>query len=270
MEYHPTVRETVCMRELQVAHSYYRTSHFFDAGDGKENSSFGYIVKGSVVLDSFSESIAISEGSLFYIPEGQRYHSTWTGTPDIEFYSVHIVHNQLNVEKKKHLSMQYIPQFSKPETLQTFQMLFSLLGSEEPSDRIRGVSLFYQWYCSVFPLLQALPLKKHSPLLLKAVDYIQAHYTQNFDTACLAKYCCISESRLYHLFQEELRISPVQYKNIYRVEKAAQLLRRTDLDIEGIADSVGYNSPTYFRKVFKQVTGMTPSSYRHTVWSHGK
>lgn len=265
MECQPTVRETIYMRELQVAHSYYGSSHFFDAEEGKENSSFGYIVKGSVVLNSFNDSITIPTGSLFYIPEGQRYHSVWTGTPDIEFYSVHIVQNQLNVETNKDFLMQYIPDFSKPETLKTFQTLFSLLSSEKPSDRLHGVALFYQWYSSVFPLLKTQVEKKHASLLLKAIDYIRTHYTQDFNTACLAKYCCISESRLYHLFQEELRISPVQYKNIYRVEKAAQLLRRTDLDIERVASCVGYNSVIYFREVFKKTTGMTPSSYRRAV-----
>lgn len=81
----------LCMSELMVQHNKYQKSHYFDAGSGKVNSSFGFIVKGSVRINSMGRSLNIPSGSLFYIPEGIRYTSIWTGEPDIDFYSLHIV-----------------------------------------------------------------------------------------------------------------------------------------------------------------------------------
>jgi len=260
-----TVRKTMLMQELQVTHHHYYSSHFFDAGEGKENSTFGYLVKGNATLNSMSENISVSEGSLFYIPEGQVYHSIWTGSPDIEFYSVHIVWNQLNVESKDKLAMQPIPQLSTPETLETFLTLYSLLESEEYIDRIRAVGLFFQWYHKVLPLLKPRSNKSVSAVLLTAIDFIQQNYEREIDTAQVAAHCCISESRLYHLFQESMKITPGQYKNIYRVEKAAQLLCMTNMEIEQIANKVGFNSTIYFREIFKRITGSTPSKYRNTM-----
>lgn len=259
------VGKPMLMQELQVSHHHYFSTHFFDAGAGKENSTFGYLVKGSVTLNSMSENISVSEGSLFYIPEGQVYHSIWTGSPDIEFYSVHIIWNQFNVESHDKLAMQYIPQLSTPETLSTFLKLFSLVGSDNYNDQIRGVTMFFEWYSEVIPLLKPRSEKNISAVLLNAIDYIQQNYTRNIDTAQLAAHCCISESRLYHLFQESMKITPGQYKNIYRVEKAAQLLCSTNLEIEQIANKVGFNSAIYFREVFKRIAGSTPSSYRKTM-----
>lgn len=265
MESSTIVRKHICMRELQVTHAHYSTYHFFDAGKGKENSSFGFVTKGSLVLNSINDRIEIPTGSLFYIPEGQRYHSIWTGDPDIEFYGVHIVWNQLNAGTFSKLAMQYIPQFSNRETLTVIQQIESLLRSEDRADRIRGVGLYYQWYASIYPHLKTQTARQVNPVLLTAMDYIHENYTTECDIASLAKHCHVSESRLYHLFQSEIKSTPVQYKNTYRIEKAAQILSSTNMEIDDVAISVGYNSVIYFREVFKRITGMTPSAYRSTT-----
>ena len=69
----------LCMTELKVERARHNHSHIFDATSGKVNSSFGYITKGSVVLHSMGVTIDVPEGSLFYVPDGVRYHSVWTG-----------------------------------------------------------------------------------------------------------------------------------------------------------------------------------------------
>ena len=50
-----------------------------------------------------------------------------------------------------------------------------------------------------------------------------------------------------------------------RVERAAEELRRTDRTIDEIAERCGYNSPAYFREIFREITGMTPAEYRGSV-----
>ena len=271
MENQITVGSTMLIREVRVTHSHFYSSHFFDSGEeGKENSSFGYIVRGSVTLHSPTENISVPEGSLFYIPEGQRYHSVWTGSPDIEFYSVHIIWNRINIKTHDRLAMQYIPGLSNEETLRTVLELFSLLGSEEYIDRIRGTALFYQWYSKAFPLLKPRSDKAVSTVLLNAIDYIQQNYSDDIDNELLAAHCCVSPSRLYQLFRESMGITPGQYKNIYRVEKAARLLCSTDMDIEQVANSVGFNSAIYFREVFKSIAGSTPSAYRSSMRGKNK
>ena len=57
-------------------------------------------------------------------------------------------------------------------------------------------------------------------------------------------------------------MSPQQFLTTYRITKAAELLAVTDLPVESIALSCGYNDPLVFTKAFKQMKGMSPSSYR--------
>lgn len=66
----------LCMSALYANHLVLGDSHFYNSSRGKDNSSFGFIVKGSVILIELSRAnkkTKIPEGGLFYIPEGVRY-----------------------------------------------------------------------------------------------------------------------------------------------------------------------------------------------------
>jgi two-component system response regulator YesN len=50
-----------------------------------------------------------------------------------------------------------------------------------------------------------------------------------------------------------------------RIENAKKLLKEKDLNNYDVCMMVGYDNPTYFSKVFKRVTGLTPSQYRNKI-----
>jgi AraC-like DNA-binding protein len=56
---------------------------------------------------------------------------------------------------------------------------------------------------------------------------------------------------------------PTQYLNGYRVEKAQTLLKNTDRSITDIALAVGFDDASYFARIFKKQTGMTPREYKN-------
>ncbi len=57
----------------------------------------------------------------------------------------------------------------------------------------------------------------------------------------------------------------LEYFTTYRIEKSKELLRSTDMSVSDIGHSVGYTESNYFLRVFKRMTGMTPSTYRNQV-----
>ncbi|WP_436667694.1 helix-turn-helix domain-containing protein, partial [Latilactobacillus sakei] len=67
---------------------------------------------------------------------------------------------------------------------------------------------------------------------------------------------------LGQLFKQEVGRSFAQFLNDYRVDVAVDLLRDSDLDIGQIAEAVGYQNSSYFYKLFKKQTGMSPGDYR--------
>lgn len=71
-----------------------------------------------------------------------------------------------------------------------------------------------------------------------------------------------SESRLRVLFKETAGIPLGYYIQNYRINRAMNLLRSSDLSIADISEEAGFGSPQAFSRVFKKETGRTPRSYR--------
>jgi two-component system response regulator YesN len=71
----------------------------------------------------------------------------------------------------------------------------------------------------------------------------------------------LSPSHLAHLFKERVGVSYVKYLTFLRVEEAKKLLRTTEMTVAAVAAAVGYEA-SYFFRVFRHHTGMTPTTYR--------
>ena len=101
--------------------------------------------------------------------------------------------------------------------------------------------------------------------VIRAVQFIQRNYCNPVKVTDVADYVCINRSYLYTLFENSMGMSPQQFLTTYRITKAAELLAVTALPVESIALSCGYNDPLVFTKAFKQMKGMSPSSYRREM-----
>lgn len=72
----------------------------------------------------------------------------------------------------------------------------------------------------------------------------------------------LAERSFKRRFRTATGYTPVDYAQTLRVEEAKQDLERTDAPVEDIAAAVGYEDPTFFRKLFKRQVGVTPAQYR--------
>lgn len=72
----------------------------------------------------------------------------------------------------------------------------------------------------------------------------------------------LSKAQIPELLQEKHEMMFKQYLNDIRVTEAKRLLVETDRQVTEIAISVGYNYPSSFNRIFKQVTGTSPKLYR--------
>lgn len=96
----------------------------------------------------------------------------------------------------------------------------------------------------------------------KAMAYLCAHYREHIGLDQVAIAAGLSVSRLAHLFPEQTGLTPMQYLEKHRIEMARQRLIITTEPISAVAEWVGYESPSYFTKVFREATGDSPRSFR--------
>lgn len=96
----------------------------------------------------------------------------------------------------------------------------------------------------------------------RALLYVDEHYSEKINVEDLAAQCHISEPYFRKLFAECMKVSPVEYLNIIRIQKACGFLHREDISIQTLAWKVGYMSVSAFERNFKKITGETPKQWK--------
>jgi AraC family transcriptional regulator of arabinose operon len=91
------------------------------------------------------------------------------------------------------------------------------------------------------------------------------HLREKIAIEALAEVVGLSSSRLSYLFKRQNGITPQQYFEQQRLERARQLLELTDLPVKAIAADVGFDNPFYFTLRFKRHLGESPREYRNHV-----
>lgn len=108
------------------------------------------------------------------------------------------------------------------------------------------------------------PDGKRAHLLADLQDllaYIDLHYTDNITLEYAAEKMNFSHSHFSKIFKKLMGINFVTYLNMVRVERAAYELRHTEKKFTDIALSCGFNNIRTFNRVFKEITGCTPSEF---------
>lgn len=100
------------------------------------------------------------------------------------------------------------------------------------------------------------------PIIKRVIDYIRVNYSKELSLKCLAYDFNINTNYLGRLFKEELGEYFTDYLNKIRVEKAKELLSKTNKSTREISTIVGYTDPNYFYSLFKKYTGVSPSDFK--------
>ncbi|MGR3811206.1 AraC family transcriptional regulator [Jiulongibacter sp. NS-SX5] len=98
--------------------------------------------------------------------------------------------------------------------------------------------------------------------LAHALQYIEDRMHENISVAKLADQSCMSEANFYRCFKNQLGISPVEYMNQKRIERAKKMLSNIENSIADTSLACGFNSLNHFFKLFKKYTGYTPANFR--------
>lgn len=99
------------------------------------------------------------------------------------------------------------------------------------------------------------------------MQWIEQHYHEEFSLERLASSLHLSPHHVSHLFSRETGSTLSQYIMARRLSDAISLLLSTDYSVEQIGKQVGFRSPSFFCKCFKEKTGLTPHAYR-TKFKH--
>jgi AraC family transcriptional regulator len=95
-----------------------------------------------------------------------------------------------------------------------------------------------------------------------SLDYLHGDAEHTPDINEMAGAACISKFHFLRLFRQTFGLSPYQYWQQLRIDKAEALLKQTTLPVQAIADQLGFESASSFSRLFKQRRNLYPSQYR--------
>lgn len=94
------------------------------------------------------------------------------------------------------------------------------------------------------------------------IVYLNAQYHQKLTLSGLCYHFNTNRTTLTEKFKKIMNMSIFDYLSKIRIQMACSFLRDTNLPVYEITDRVGYEDKTHFRRVFRKITGYTPSDYR--------
>ncbi|MDL2300784.1 PocR ligand-binding domain-containing protein [Lachnospiraceae bacterium OttesenSCG-928-D06] len=102
----------------------------------------------------------------------------------------------------------------------------------------------------------------NSELIRKAMIYISKHFNEPLTLEEVALHVHLHPSYFSTIFKQSIGSTFKEYLNMVRIEESKRLLSNTDFSIIDIAVAIGFEDQSYFSKVFKKYTGLTPKQYR--------
>jgi AraC-like DNA-binding protein/ligand-binding sensor protein len=103
---------------------------------------------------------------------------------------------------------------------------------------------------------------RHASALRKAERFIWENYSRKISLQEVADASGLSAPYFSTIFKEEMGENLSAYLNRLRVEKAAMMLKKTDLPMGEIVTACGFEDQSWFSKIFKNYMGMSPGKYR--------
>ena len=102
--------------------------------------------------------------------------------------------------------------------------------------------------------------------ILKAKDYVDTHYAASIEVTEMARQANMSYGYFSRCFRDIVGVSFSDYCIQTRIKQAQKLLLETGNTLQQIASDVGYHDEKYFSRIFKKLTGQTPSEYRKSAF----
>lgn len=99
----------------------------------------------------------------------------------------------------------------------------------------------------------------------RAIEYISDNYQNRLSLFEIAKETHYSPYHFLRLFKRHTGKTPFGFLLDLKIEKAKDMLKKTDCSISQICDLCGFGSLSYFSRVFKEKTGLPPSQYKKYI-----
>lgn len=247
---------TECIKNLKNIDfvSNYNTFYFICSGDGWIKIS---------KRDFYSKS-----GQLILVPSKESQLCSTIGKENFKYFSCSFTAEIGDINLFDVMSLPYFVDISNLENLKsTFVSLVLEADKTTLSSIIKEKALLAE---IIFCYIQSsnIDFIKSSKFpwisdIISSIKYIETNISENVTIERLANEFNFNPVYFTKVFKKFVGISPIQYINKMKLEKAKELLKETRLKVNQISELTGFYDVYYFSKVFKSYYGLSPKDYRN-------
>ena len=205
------------------------------------------------------EKHVLKKGDLLFLPKcfprkaTTNPHDPWAFYSvafDLEFYS----------PKSEELLLACPNSARFPDLFPQFAQLYRSWSVKRPGYLVHCRSIILDVLCRLYTRSQSFSLP-HNKGIERCIELIHANYQHTYSSRELAEVAGVSPSYFRYLFKQSTGLSPLQYQNQIKIDKAKDLLLSGECNVTEAAEAVGFANIYYFSRLFKKLTGIPPSQY---------
>ena len=255
----PTVLNITNAEYRKIMKQIWMTKKYSYTKNPRPDCGLLYLLNGEIDYITKAGPIHLKPNDLIFLPKGSYYKvHFYTDTQPVITYL-------MNFQTEELANFSKLPTWMLHDktgfVCNSFRQLYdAFIQAQHP---LFIQSLFYQLLYHI-NLIQK---KEKEDVVFETAKKLLTE-EQEYTVSEIAEKLFISQSSLQKCFQKHLGQSPVQFRMEKRIEKAKLLLTTTDIPIKDIAISLHFYDISYFYKIFRKYTGITPKTFRGTTNSY--
>lgn len=213
-----------------------------------------YFRTGKAKISVSSELLAVSLYDVIIYPEGAYHHEMLYPYLRQEIICIR-VKIEGGIEIRRPILLK--------DRDQSLNWLFQKVYNEFKKDESEfSLAIDYARILLITCLLYHINSIANDNFLDLVIGYLHDHFNEKITISQIADIVHLSEAYISRSFKKKYGTSIIKYINLLRIEAAMHMLVSTEDPVEVIAVKVGFDSPKYFCRAFKERVGVPPTSFR--------
>ncbi len=226
--------------------------------NGRRSHGLLYIWNGEATfyLDG-GKTIKAINGQLLYLPKAAKYKMQYTAdSTTFAVINFGLAKESIDIFQAKEITV--LTNNDPQHTIANIMAKLEVCGASQSfSGQFRKKELFYRLLAFIHgndPYIE----NHHYPRIATGVMLLKQTYLENLPIEVFAKQSNISVSSFRQLFSKQYGMSPLQYRNRLRIQRARQMLEYDSCTVAEVAYANGFENIGYFCRCYKKITGETP------------